>query len=760
MRRHYALPTLLILIGLFDAACDGQTGVAEPSDVSTPDTVVQDVSSDVTTAPGQPIGDGLVDADWYDARISSYLAFATEQTSPGNLSNIIAHLAREARDPGYTAPVAVVPADSFDDMLAKVATLADTSDFGVIKMVTLMHVAKDHPMLVPGAWDKIEDAVLGFKYWYTQDQAAGVTDDMWYWSENHQIIFHAAELLAGQMYPDTVFTNTGMTGDEHRVHAREMIIAWTDMRMKYGFNEWHSDVYYRHSLNPLIALIEFSDDAEIRARSTIVADLLLLDYALNTYSAFFGVTHGRSYKKDKTNALDEGCFDLVQLLFEQVDLPWRSHGDSTLVKLAVAPSYRPPELVRRIGTSNATYTSRERLGLFIDALEPIVEGQPPVAPGGLSYTDEQYLSVWWAMSAQSVWQVVPLTLSVLDKYSLWEADLFEPLKVIQPLIASAGPAAAAELAREFAPFAAQPLLSAADTITWRSATGMLSSVQDYRPGYRGYQHHTWQATLSTHAAVFTNHPVIPPRETTNWRDDPSPGVWTGTASFPRAAQHDNVGIYIYSPQYDVLGAPLDGFSAYEPYTHAFFPQDYFDEVVRAGNWTFGRLGDAYVALYSWRAPEWVVYDPAVTATDGMVQPFELRAEGGAENVWIVEMGAKGDLFADFAAFQAAVSAAELTVTERADGDLPAGVEYGPVFDVSYGSPSLGAMTFGWTAPLTVAGAEVSISDYLRYDNPWGQAAQDADAMVLADPETGDAWRLDYRALTRTPVCVGSGDCWQ
>ena len=158
----------------------------------------------------------------------------------------------------------------------------------------------------------------------------------------------------------------------------------------------------------------------------------------------------------------------------------------------------------------------------------------------------------------------------------------------------------------------------------------------------------------------------------------------------------------------------------------------------------------------------VTYEPipAVTATDGMVQPFELRAEGGAENVWIVEMGAKGDLFADFAAFQAAVSAAELTVTERADGDLPAGVEYGPVFDVSYGSPSLGAMTFGWTAPLTVAGAEVSISDYLRYDNPWGQAAQDADAMVLADPETGDAWRLDYRALTRTPVCVGSGDCWQ
>ena len=130
MRRHYALPTLLILIVLFAAACDGQTGVAEPSDVSTPDTVVQDVSSDVTTAPGQPIGDGLVDADWYDARISSYLAFATEQTSPGNLSNIIAHLAREARDPGYTAPVAVVPADSFDDMLAKVATLADTPNGG------------------------------------------------------------------------------------------------------------------------------------------------------------------------------------------------------------------------------------------------------------------------------------------------------------------------------------------------------------------------------------------------------------------------------------------------------------------------------------------------------------------------------------------------------------------------------------------------------------------------------------------------------
>ncbi len=80
---------------------------------------------------------------------------------------------------------------------------------------------------------------------------------------------------------------------------------------------------------------------------------------------------------------------------------------------------------------------------------------------------------------------------------------------------------------------------------------------------------------------------------------------------------------------------------YRPYTHAFFPQDHFDEVIQEGNWTFGRTGDGYVALYSWREPTWREYDPTVYATRDMVKPFDLVADGGPDNVWIVEVGDSG-----------------------------------------------------------------------------------------------------------------------
>jgi hypothetical protein len=44
------------------------------------------------------------------------------------------------------------------------------------------------------------------------------------------------------------------------------------------------------------------------------------------------------------------------------------------------------------------------------------------------------------------------------------------------------------------------------------------------------------------------------------------------------------------------------------------------------------------------------------------------------------------------------------------------------YDVEYESPSQGMMTFGWYAPLVVAGLEVALGDYDRYDNAFVQTA--------------------------------------
>src|SRR5262249_19687370 len=115
------------------------------------------------------------------------------------------------------------------------------------------------------------------------------------------------------------------------------------------------------------------------------------------------------------------------------------------------------------------------------------------------------------------------------------------------------------------------------------------------------------------------------------------GYWTGDGAVPRSGQFENVNISIYAPQYE---QSTTGPFRYQNFTHAYFPQDAFDEVTQRGNWTFGRKGDGYVALWSARPTRWVQYDGVTHPTRGMTKPFELIADGGPDNVWITEVGRK------------------------------------------------------------------------------------------------------------------------
>jgi hypothetical protein len=134
-----------------------------------------------------------------------------------------------------------------------------------------------------------------------------------------------------------------------------------------------------------------------------------------------------------------------------------------------------------------------------------------------------------------------------------------------------------------------------------------------------------------------------------------------------------------------------------PYSHAYFPQAAFDQVVQRGNWTFGRKGDGYVGLYSQQAAQW--------AENGAYAAIELRANA-PDNIWICEMGSAA-AWGSFEAFIAAVQAAPVVCKG---------------LKVHYQSPSLGQVQFGWTGPLTVAGEEIALRAYPRFDNPYCQTA--------------------------------------
>jgi len=676
----------------------------------------------------------------WDARRLAYLERSTRAPDPARILTSVAVTARARLDLGYEVPVGLVDAHAWDAKLEKIQALRDTADFDVADLLWAWHGARSSPVVVDELWPRVREALLGFKYWYSDPTPPGREDGMWYWSENHQVLFHADEYLAGQAFPEEVFAVTGWTGAQHQARAARLLARWMDLRERFGFFEFHSNVYYAEDLRALLSLVEWADDPALRRRAEGLVDRMALDLALGTFRGAFGMPHGRSYKKDKMTSLDEDTWDAVRLLFDASTYDYQASLDGTAVRLAASERYRLPRAIQHIAQASAPSWSTQRMGIPLDEREPMDPQHPPVAAYGLDYLDEEDLPVWWSMGALTVWQTLPLTLDVLDRYDLWEQPLFEPFAAAKPLLGG-DPATSQALARELAWSVSMGLLSQVTTVAYRTPDYMLATAVDFRPGARGHQQHAWQATLDAQAIVFTTHPATPPADSTAWRDDPQPGAWTGSASLPRSAQWRNVAIHLYAPQYGPMPAPLDVVTSYEPYTHAYFPQDRFDEVARAGRWTFGRLGAGFVGLWSWREPRWVTYDPARQATDGMTSPFELRAEGGPDNVWVVECGRAAD-WGDFAAFQAALGGREPVVTPREGEALPDGVERGPVFDIVYDSPSVGRVTFGWLGPFTVDGVERPLAGGPRFDSAWTDAPFDGQRVRVVDPLGGDTLVLD------------------
>ncbi|HEY8543756.1 MAG TPA: hypothetical protein VIL36_01865, partial [Acidimicrobiales bacterium] len=513
--------------------------------------------------PGRPgevgSGNGYLDGPEWDRRRGEYLRYATEELQRTSPANVLAHLARAEQDRRYRFDATTITPDDFAATFAKIDAHQDTSDFDMLRLMALWWGHRRS--LSPDLRAAVEQRFRSFRYWYTDPlpAPAGTVDEKWFWSENHRIIVHALEYLAGRALPDATFDVTGETGRTHAARGRSRVEAWLDEKARWGFSEWHSDVYYAEDVEALLLLVEHAEP-DLARRAAGMLDLFLYDLALHQLQGNNGVTHGRSYMKDKSRAADQDVFTTVKLLFRTTDQPYTSRSDPRAVGLAGARRYRLPLVVERVARSDRTFVDREHMGVPLDLDQPYAD-DPPSPVEGVSFTDPAAVPFWWERGALTAWQVVPLTLATIEQHDLWATRLFQPYRSLAD-VAGGDPAVARQLAHGLRCMINLGVLSAVDTVTWRSPDAMLSTAQDYRPGCFGHQYHAWQATLDEDAVVFTTHPGNEPRPGDRWAD--ADLYWNG-GTMPRSAQQGAAAIHLYAPQYaSPSGPPLDAF-AYLPF---------------------------------------------------------------------------------------------------------------------------------------------------------------------------------------------------
>ena len=718
------------------SAPDGSTSAdTAPAATTIPETTLPEVAlSAAATALAAPGSMGLIDEAVWQTRVDDYLAFATTAEHSSNPTGICAYLGRANRDPDFVWPIENVTVASLQAVFDQIDAWEDTRDFRFMALHWMLALGQgDTPMtqLSPEVIAAIDERMLANRYAWDDPLPDDRLDNLWFWSENHIVITRAIEYLAGQRYPDETFAVTGLTGAEHLERARPFILEWIDERAQLGFFEWHSNVYMLKNITPLHMLAELADDPEIVVAAAMALDVCLVDMAAHNQAGTYTAPRGRTYKKDKMSSLDEDTFNVAKFVFDDTTAAYQSTSDTGVTYFCSGTRYRPPQLVVDIATDQEPSVVRERHGVYFDGSSPLEDN--PVAPYGKDFADRANLPFWWSLGALGMWPLAEVSVDAGNEFRLWETSEFGDINLLAS-INDYDPARIRVWEQERAAVINFGFLSEANTYAYREPKVSLSSVLDHRFGEMRDQGHAWQAAIDENAMVFTTHPGPDVVESTVWSDDGEPGYWTGEASMPRSAQHRGTAIHIYQPKWDEATDPLVwSVFEYRPFTHAYVPQDHFDEVRQSGNWTIVAKNGGYIALWSWRTPTWREYDPRVNATRGMVKPFDLVAEGGPDNVWIVEVGSDdGGSLDDFAN---AVTAIEPSVVRDEAG-----------FTVSWTSPSSGIVDYSSTGVFLVEGVEYAQSDHPRHESPWGGVDHlSRQYNLTAGPST---WACDFDAMTR------------
>ncbi|MBN2852705.1 MAG: hypothetical protein JXQ23_08220 [Clostridia bacterium] len=545
---------------------------------------------------------------------------------------------------------------------------ADCFDFILPGFILMMYLFQESDMISEEIKKETKDMILSRKYWIDE---GGEENSPCYFTENHQILFHSNEYLAGQLYKDDIFINNKKSGLWHMQHAREFILRWLSWRYEFGFSEWLSNCYYHEDFVALVPLMYLAEDSDIRSKAEIVIKQMFLDMALHSYKGVMGSTHGRAYCQNICDVNDPT--HVIRNLYLQSG--FQSLRMSSAAVILSLFDYQQSDALINIANETSTVEIRQKM-----SLNPS-EG----AALGVDPRKFENLNLYWGMEAFNHRLVIDNTLKVKANDGYYLIEKAKALKENFDLCDSAN-----HYIDDDIDYTSMP---EANIYTYKTKDYMLSCAQDYKKGRFGFQQHIWQASLGEKAVVFTTHPG-----SNEYADRPS--KWSGNRILPKAVAYENTLICIYNT--DVNKVPTFTF-----HTHAYFPQVFMDESVETNGWFFGRKGDSYVAIrpffgfVSWGAVDKEFYSyMGLTDKNMDIPSYEIIATGRS-NIWITELGSS-DEDGPFEKF----------ITEISKSTFD-----GNIFDFSYNNRNK-KISCGWNKSFIVNDNEISTRGYLRYDSKY------------------------------------------
>ncbi|MDI3525610.1 MAG: hypothetical protein PWP42_860 [Candidatus Atribacteria bacterium] len=246
----------------------------------------------------------------------------------------------------------------------------DCSEFLLQAILRLMYWDREKQRLEPEVREIMKKAILNFRFWVDEPGESL----MHMGSENHRVLLHAAEFLAGQLFPDKVFYNSGQDGLFHALKGRTYLIEWLRQRGKFGFDEWNSNCYYTVNVAPLVNVYDFAPQEDLILRQLVkqVLDFMFFILAEDSFHGVFGTPCGRTYSPYVKYPDFQYTGSLCWLLYGEGSL-W---GGSGMGAVSLATSkYELPRILADIAASSEIVESRQRQG-FEDPANIVVYRTP------------------------------------------------------------------------------------------------------------------------------------------------------------------------------------------------------------------------------------------------------------------------------------------------------------------------------------------------------------------------------------------------
>ena len=169
------------------------------------------------------------------------------------------------------------------------------ADCGDFYMVALLVMLRRLPQALGPDWTaRAKRMALNWRYWIDEPG----NDVRWYFSENHALAFHSAQLLAGDLWKDATFERSGRKGSQQSTIAARRLNTWFDHFETHGLSEWNSMTYIPVDMISLFALQMEAPDANLRTRARRALDQLFDILARMQHGGEIAASQGRIYEKD------------------------------------------------------------------------------------------------------------------------------------------------------------------------------------------------------------------------------------------------------------------------------------------------------------------------------------------------------------------------------------------------------------------------------------------------------------------------------